>query len=91
MVRAVRAPVGDRGHTALTRLVFEPVTGRSHQLRLAAATARERGGLGAPIAGDTIYGSGREYAARLLLHAMRLGFTDPADGSQVEAESPAPF
>lgn len=90
--RETSKPVGDRlHHGARTRVVFEPVTGRSHQLRLAAATARERGGLGAAIAGDTIYGSGRASAARLLLHATRLGFADPSDGSWVEVESAAPF
>jgi len=73
-----------------TRVEFEPVTGRSHQLRVAAATPVERGGLGAPIAGDSLYGDERS-APRLLLHASLLAFDDPESNQRVEARSDAPF
>jgi len=43
---------------------FRPKTGRTHQLRVHAAT-----GLGLPIAGDPIYGTGR---GPMLLHASAL-------------------
>lgn len=51
---------------------FVPLTGRTHQLRLHAASPF---GLGHPIVGDTIYG-GSPYK-RLLLHAYLLTFEHP--------------
>jgi len=74
-----------------TRVEFTPITGRSHQLRLAAATPRERGGLGHPIVGDTLYGGGRDEHPRMLLHAEFLEITDPATGERLAFESPTPF
>lgn len=52
---------------------FRPHTGRSHQLRVHAA---HPSGLGAPILGDTLYGSASR-APRLCLHAASLVFTHP--------------
>ncbi|HLO41922.1 MAG TPA: RluA family pseudouridine synthase, partial [Phycisphaerales bacterium] len=49
----------------ITRIVFTPRTGRSHQLRVHAAA-----GLRAPIIGDPLYGG--PAAARLMLHASQL-------------------
>jgi tRNA pseudouridine32 synthase/23S rRNA pseudouridine746 synthase len=71
----------DAAHT--TRVALEPVTGRSHQLRV---HMRE---LGHPILGDTLYASPAQCAraARLLLHASRLEL--PELGLRVE--SPPPF
>jgi 23S rRNA-/tRNA-specific pseudouridylate synthase len=40
-----------------TRILFSPVTGRTHQLRLHAA---HRLGLGVPIVGDSLYGNGQD-------------------------------
>src|SRR4029453_14586819 len=51
-----------------TRVELEPITGRTHQLRVHAAHPR---GLGAPIVGDRLYGTPGD---RLLLHAERLAF-----------------
>lgn len=65
-----------------TRVCFEPETGRTHQLRVHAAS-----GLGAPIVGDRLYGEASE---RLLLHAERIGLVAP-DGSRWVFEAPAPF
>ncbi len=76
---------------AVTRVEFTPITGRSHQLRIAAATPREKGGLGCPIVGDTLYGGGRGEHPRMLLHAERLEITDSATGERLVFESPAPF
>jgi tRNA pseudouridine32 synthase/23S rRNA pseudouridine746 synthase len=73
-----------------TRVRFEPITGRAHQLRLHAATMSVQGGLGAPILGDVLYGR-MESAPRLMLHAAYLSFLDPASGARVEFESPTPF
>ncbi|HEX2010533.1 MAG TPA: RluA family pseudouridine synthase [Roseateles sp.] len=62
-------------HEALgTRLELEPVTGRSHQLRVHLQA------LGHPIVGDTLYGG--TPAARLLLHACALAL--PARGLSLD-------
>ena len=77
-----------------TRIEFTPITGRSHQLRLHSAAAREidgkPGGLGMPILGDPLYGDPSS-APRLLLHASYLAFDEPGTGKRVEFVSEAPF
>lgn len=65
-----------------TRLELEPVTGRSHQLRVHCLA------LGHPIVGDPLYGTA---AARLLLHASRLAFPHPCSGAALDFESTPPF
>ncbi len=66
------------------RVRFEPLTGRTHQLRVHAAS-----GLGHPIVGDELYG-GPE-ASRLMLHAATLSFLEPGSQRRVEFASAAPF
>ncbi len=56
-----------------TRVEFIPLTGRTHQLRLHAA---HKLGLGNPILGDALYGSGHE-GDKLYLHACEISFTHP--------------
>ena len=73
-----------------TMVEFRPETGRTHQLRVHAATPREAGGLGCPIAGDTLYGNPAS-APRMLLHASRLGFWAPYTGDWMKFHSPPPF
>lgn len=70
-----------------TRVELSPLTGRTHQLRVHAAHAQ---GLGAPIAGDRLYGDAAS-APRLLLHAEELLLRHPFDGRQLLLRSPAPF
>lgn len=68
---------------------FHPLTGRTHQLRVHAASME---GLGMPIVGDRLYGkNGGNDAERLHLHAHRLDFTFPLDGRHYSFESPLPF
>ena len=67
-----------------TRLELEPLTGRSHQLRVHLKA------LGHPILGDRLYGD-PDRATRLLLHAWRLELTHPRSGATMRFESPAPF
>lgn len=74
-----------------TRVEFTPITGRSHQLRIASATKHGDGGLGAPIVGDTLYGGGRDEHPRMLLHAERLLVSDPDSGARLVFTSPVPF
>jgi tRNA pseudouridine32 synthase/23S rRNA pseudouridine746 synthase len=70
-----------------TRLALEPLTGRSHQLRVHCLA------LGHPILGDPLYGTPESQAAalRLLLHAERLEFTHPSTGGRMSVASPTPF
>lgn len=71
----------------LTRILFVPRTGRTHQLRLHAMHQR---GIGIPIQGDRLYGRRLE-GERLMLHATRLRFIHPEKNEPVECISPAPF
>jgi len=70
-----------------TRVELEPVTGRSHQLRVHLKA------IGHPILGDALYAPPEIAAAapRLLLHASELRFTHPWSGMPMEFSSPAPF
>ncbi len=68
-----------------TRILFRPLTGRTHQLRVHAAAAA---GLGCPIVGDDIYGRG---GGRLCLHASRLEFDHPTLGERMTFESRPDF
>ncbi len=74
------------------RLEFTPLTGRTHQLRIHAAHSD---GLGTPILGDPLYGSGDRDSSggcdRMHLHASALEFTHPVTGITVRVVSSAPF
>ena len=59
-------------------ILFHPLTGRTHQLRVHAA---HPSGLGRPIKGDLLYGG--TPADRLYLHAESLGFTHPTSGKKL--------
>ena len=60
---------------------FEPVTGRTHQLRVHAA---HKDGLDCPIVGDALYGTLNE---RLMLHASCISFVHPVDKEPVTFET----
>jgi tRNA pseudouridine32 synthase / 23S rRNA pseudouridine746 synthase len=70
-----------------TRIEFTPLTGRTHQLRLHAAHEL---GLGHPIVGDRLYGSGTA-PGQLKLHAAFLAFDHPETGQRLEFASPPVF
>jgi len=72
---------------ASTRVELEPVTGRSHQLRV---HLRE---LGHPILGDALYAPPQVQAlcGRLLLHAWSLEVVHPLSGQRLVFECPVPF
>lgn len=75
--------------TRHSRITFSPLTGRTHQLRVHAASER---GLGMPIAGDPLYGKNAgDDTDRLHLHAHKLEFTFPLDGRHYCFESAVPF
>jgi tRNA pseudouridine32 synthase/23S rRNA pseudouridine746 synthase len=67
-----------------TRVELEPVTGRTHQLRVHMAA------IGHPILGDALYGDSRS-APRLLLHAAKLEFSHPLTGKPMHFASEPPF
>jgi tRNA pseudouridine32 synthase / 23S rRNA pseudouridine746 synthase len=70
-----------------TRVELQPVTGRSHQLRVHLLA------LGHPVLGDTLYAPAAVQVAapRLLLHAQTLCITHPAHGGLVSIHCAAPF
>jgi tRNA pseudouridine32 synthase/23S rRNA pseudouridine746 synthase len=70
-----------------TRLQLEPVTGRSHQLRVHMLW------LGHPILGDKFYGTEISYnaAPRLQLHAAGLSLRHPLTEQYLTFNSPCPF
>ena len=59
---------------------FEPITGRTHQLRVHAA---HKDGLDCPIAGDALYGTVGE---RLMLHASRITLVHPSSKEKIVLE-----
>lgn len=68
------------------RVELEPLTGRTHQLRLHMAA------IGYPILGDALYGGEASGgAARLLLHASALSFAHPRSGKRLSFECAPPF
>ncbi len=70
-----------------TRLQLEPLTGRSHQLRVHLLA------LGHPILGDALYGPSlpAAFESRLLLHASALAFDHPVTGVKLSFNSVVPF
>ena len=76
-----------QGERDVTRIELEPVTGRSHQLRI------HMQAIGHAIAGVQLYGAPRVQAMadRLLLHACSLEFKHPTTAQVLQFVSPAPF
>jgi len=75
------------GPSPTSRLELQPITGRSHQLRV------HMQALGHPILGDALYAPPDTAAAapRLLLHARDLAFTHPLTGARLAFAAPAGF
>lgn len=69
-----------------SRVELEPITGRTHQLRVHMAA------IGHPILGDLLYGGeAGNRAQRLMLHAQSLSFTHPRYAVQLNLTSEPPF
>jgi len=68
---------------ALCLVEAEPLTGRTHQIRVHAAAS------GFPIFGDTLYGG--TPAERVFLHASEITFKHPATGEAVTFAAPPDF
>jgi tRNA pseudouridine32 synthase/23S rRNA pseudouridine746 synthase len=77
------SPTQDERETIVSRVELEPITGRTHQLRLHLAS------IGHSIIGDTLY-DGRK-AERLMLHATHLAFDHPITAKPLYFQSDAPY
>lgn len=72
--------------TNSSRVALEPLTGRTHQLRVHMLA------IGHPIAGDTLYGGAAgDSTERLMLHAHTLDFIHPVSGKRMQLVAPLPF
>lgn len=83
-----RVSVNDRDtEKQQTRLILQPITGRSHQLRVHCQQ------IGHPIIGDQLYAPAalRSLSSRLLLHAERLQITHPTTNKFIEFIDKSPF
>lgn len=70
-----------------TRVLFNPITGRSHQLRI---HSRE---INHPILGCDMYATQEAFdmAERLMLHATTIHFEHPVTGKRINGLCPCPF
>jgi tRNA pseudouridine32 synthase/23S rRNA pseudouridine746 synthase len=75
------------GNKQVTRVEFEPLTGRTHQLRLHSQY------MGHPILGCDLYATNEAYfmSARLMLHACELSFDHPVTGDSIKIKCSSPF
>lgn len=75
------------GKPAATHVLLEPLTGRSHQLRVHLLS------IGHPILGDALYGDAalQARAPRLLLHASELGLVHPVTQQDLYFNRPPDF
>jgi 23S rRNA pseudouridine1911/1915/1917 synthase len=71
-------------HDAHSMVRCEPVTGRTHQIRVHLAA------LGCPILGDQVYGVPHAQLARQALHAWRVTLPHPITREPLEFEAPLP-
>jgi tRNA pseudouridine32 synthase / 23S rRNA pseudouridine746 synthase len=79
--------LGPCSRAGCTRVCLEPLTGRSHQLRVHLKA------IGYPILGDALYAppSALVLSERLLLHATALRLPHPVHGTTMDFESPPEF
>lgn len=75
------------GDAAVSRVELEPVTGRTHQLRVHLMS------LGHPILGDVLYAppQSAQHHARLHLHAAEIAFIHPERRVPLTFDSAVPF
>ena len=78
-------PISDSkfGNSRLKMVSAEPLTGRTHQIRVHASES------GFPILGDMLYGG--TASSRVFLHAGEIEFTHPATNKQVNFFAPVNF
>jgi 23S rRNA-/tRNA-specific pseudouridylate synthase len=87
-----RSPVAKESRPLGTWLEVQLETGRTHQIRVQAASR------GHPVLGDAQYGSTQQFGEQfedgrlraIALHARQLGFNHPMTGEPVDIFAPAP-
>ena len=79
--------IGRDAQSNTSRVEMEPLTGRTHQLRV------HMQAMGHPILGDALYAPQTiaSQASRLLLHAQELAFKHPGTGTPMTFSCPADF
>ncbi|MEJ0090798.1 MAG: RluA family pseudouridine synthase [Limisphaerales bacterium] len=85
MAETIFTPIVDSkfGNARLKMVSAEPLTGRTHQIRVHAAES------GFPILGDVLYGG--TASSRVFLHAGEIEFTHPATNKLVKFFAPVNF
>lgn len=81
---ATRYTVLSRDADGTTLLHLEPLTGRSHQLRVHLLS------IGHPILGDRFYAPSEPSWPRMLLHAATLSVDHPSSGQRMTFQAPPP-
>jgi len=71
-------------HDAQSMVRCEPITGRTHQIRVHLAA------FGCPVLGDRVYGIPHPRLARQALHAWRVTLPHPTTREPLEFEAPLP-
>jgi len=82
-VPSVECRVSSAISVRLQLVEVEPLTGRTHQIRVHAAES------GFPVFGDTLYGG--TAAERMYLHAMELRLSHPETGKEMSFHAPPDF
>nr|WP_316638390.1 RluA family pseudouridine synthase [uncultured Roseateles sp.] len=77
--------ISQDGQAQTSRVELEPLTGRTHQLRVHLLA------LGHPIVGDGLYAERQDRALRLHLHATELALDHPVTGAALRFSCAAPF
>ncbi len=79
--------IGRDAQSNTSRVEMEPLTGRTHQLRV------HMHAMGHPILGDALYAPQAiaSQSSRLLLHAQELAFKHPGTGTPMTFSCPADF
>ena len=72
----------NNGRFSLVELLLE--TGRTHQIRVQFA------GIGCPVTGDSLYGTGSPYILRHALHSWKTEFPHPMSGERITVTAPVP-
>ncbi|MBO5127559.1 MAG: RluA family pseudouridine synthase, partial [Clostridia bacterium] len=65
-------------------VLASPITGRTHQIRVQFA------GIGCPVTGDSLYGTGSPYILRHALHSWKTEFPHPMSGERITVTAPVP-
>jgi tRNA pseudouridine32 synthase/23S rRNA pseudouridine746 synthase len=80
-------PKVEKKKSPVTKVLFTPQTGRTHQLRIHSQA------MGFPILGCDLYASDEAFfmAKRLMLHATEIEFLHPITNESINFVSPCPF